>query len=449
MLTSLSIPKSVTLIDHNAFSECTGIKTLTLANGLKTIGVGAFYKNTSLTSVTIPDSVTELQTTAFQSCSSLKSVTIGSGVSRIPADCFSNCSSLESVKLGYNITEIGDSAFNSCSSLNSISFNSKLQTIGVSAFRYCNSLKTLSLPDSVVTIDRYAFNECTKLTSFSSGTGLVHLNANAFSGCTSLTEAVLKSAVNIGRLSFSGCTALKTVYLADNLQEIYTDAFYNCSKISNVYYGSSQDEWSYVTVGSGNTYLTNASFHWDSPAYNDVNYTSWYAEALKYCVSKGYFSGTAKNVFSSKEPLTRAQFVVVLAQLDKADLTGFDYQVFSDVPAGKWYTAAIAWAYNNGYVSGIGDGVFGKNNPITREQIVLMFYNYANTNGINTAKRTDITYFDDYSRTHEWAKDALSWGVAVGLISGTSDTTLDPRGEVTRAQACQLFYKFDQIRTSR
>jgi len=93
--------------------------------------------------------------------------------------------------------------------------------------------------------------------------------------------------------------------------------------------------------------------------------------------------------------------------------------------------------------------MFGKNNPITREQIMLMFYNYANVNGIKTTQRADITHFDDYNRVHDWARESLSWGVATGLIGGTSNTTLDPRGQVTRAQACQFFYKFDQLRSGK
>ena len=446
-LQSIVLPATVKTVKDNAFKDCAALTSVTFNKGLETIDYAAF-RNTGLTSVTLPDTLTTLGGEAFRECLALKSVTIGKALGKISFDAFSGCTALETVKLGYNLVEIGDGAFGSCSSLKTIAFNTKLATIGDGAFRNCTALTTLVLPDSVANINDSAFRGCTGLTKFSGGTGLIHINSSAFRGCTALSQVVLKSIIDIGYQAFYDCGTINKLYLADNLQDVLLDAFKNTT-VKDVYYGAPKDEWDFVVVSDGNNTLLNATFHWDEQIYNDVNYTSWYVEALNYCVSKGYFTGTALKTFATKDPLTRSQFVTVLAKLDKANLTEFNYQVFTDVPANKWYTAPVAWAAKNGYVSGIGNGMFGKDNPVTREQIALMFYNYGNVNGVNTSKRADITHFSDYSRIHDWARESLSWAVGIGLLAGTSDTTLDPRGVVTRAQACQIFYQFDQIRAGR
>ena len=177
--------------------------------------------------------------------------------------------------------------------------------------------------------------------------------------------------------------------------------------------------------------------------FTDVEDGKWYTEGINFCAANGYMDGVAEDVFDRKGNVTRSMFVVILAAIDGVDLTPYEsYSKFSDVAVGKWYTAAINWAAENNITAGIGDGVFGYKNPITREQIVLFFYTYANLKNIDTSARGDVSVFSDAGRTHAWAENAMKWALAEGLISGIGDNLLDPRGYCTRAQAAVMIRTF-------
>ena len=116
---------------------------------------------------------------------------------------------------------------------------------------------------------------------------------------------------------------------------------------------------------------------------------------------------------------------------------------FADVAKGIWYYAdAVAWAAANGVVSGYGDGRFGPNDPITREQMALILQGYARLEGKDVSARTDLSVYTDVGAVSNYALEAMRWARAVGLINGTSDTTLTPRGTATRAQAAVILRGF-------
>ncbi len=173
--------------------------------------------------------------------------------------------------------------------------------------------------------------------------------------------------------------------------------------------------------------------------FADVADGKWYSEGISFCAANGYMDGVAEGKFDRSSNLTRAMFMTILAKIDGVDLSSYDGRtLFSDVAVGKWYTAAITWAAENELASGIGDGVFGYKNNITREQMALILYGYTNYKGLDTTASADVSKFDDSARIHSWALDAVKWAVASELISGTGETILDPRGTCTRAQAAVI-----------
>lgn len=185
-------------------------------------------------------------------------------------------------------------------------------------------------------------------------------------------------------------------------------------------------------------------FAYDLP-FTDVKEGSWYYEAVAYCYEKGYMTGMDATTFSTKTNLTRAQLATTLSAIENIDASAYTTQIFTDVKTGKWYSAPIAWACSNGIVTGYGNGTFGPNDNITREQLAVMLYAYANYKGIDiSARQSDLTdkYTGDSHLIHEWAYDAVSWAIASGVISGNSDTTLNPRGNATRAEVATMLYKF-------
>ncbi len=196
--------------------------------------------------------------------------------------------------------------------------------------------------------------------------------------------------------------------------------------------------------------------------FEDVSDGKWYSEGISFCAANGYMTGTSEKVFDRSAELSRSMFVTILAKIDGADLTEYEGKSsFSDVKTDGWYTSAIEWAYQNKLASGIGsnkDGepVFGYKNPVTREQMALFLYAYAeyvNSKGyeivvpdipieysasVDTTLRADLSVFSDADRVHSWAKDAMEWAVACDLFSGIGEDLLDPRGNCTRAQAAVL-----------
>jgi diketogulonate reductase-like aldo/keto reductase/flavodoxin len=116
----------------------------------------------------------------------------------------------------------------------------------------------------------------------------------------------------------------------------------------------------------------------------DVPTDAWYAEAIQYCRENGLMAGTSDTTFEPEMTLTRAMLVTILWR--QAEKPVVDYLMqFSDVPAGQWYSEAIRWAASEKLVAGYGDGRFGTNDPITQEQLKLIFQRYTDqpvTDGI-------------------------------------------------------------------
>ena len=114
---------------------------------------------------------------------------------------------------------------------------------------------------------------------------------------------------------------------------------------------------------------------------------------------------------------------------------------FTDVPNGTWYTNAVAWAASNGIVGGVGNGKFDPDGSITREQMATILFRYAQKKNIDTSKRGELSGFADSGKVSSWAKDAVQWTVAEGIING-SDGKLLPQGNATRAQVSAILMRF-------
>ena len=189
--------------------------------------------------------------------------------------------------------------------------------------------------------------------------------------------------------------------------------------------------------------LTAVPFSASAGRFDDVAEGKWYSEGIEFCAEMGYMDGTSERIFDRNSELTRSMFMVILSKIDGVDLTEYETRtVFNDVAIGKWYTGAITWAAENNLASGIGDNAFGYKVSITREQMALFFYVYAQYKGISTTETADISSFDDADRTHDWARSALEWAVANELLSGIGNNLLSPRGTCTRAQAAVIVHAF-------
>ena len=176
-------------------------------------------------------------------------------------------------------------------------------------------------------------------------------------------------------------------------------------------------------------------------AFGDVAAGVWYKDAVDFVSSHGLFQGTDKG-FEPDLKMNRAMLATVLYRLEGAEATGKN--PFADVADDAWYTDAVIWASGAGIVTGTGNG-FEPDAPVTREQIAVMLYRYANYLGLDTGERTPLGGFNDGARTSPWATDAMQWAVSVGLFQGNADGSLNPGGDATRAEVATLLERMVKL----
>ena len=174
------IPNSVTTIGFAAFSDCTGLTSMTIPNSITTIRSGVFSDCTGLTSVDIPNSVTTIGYAAFEGCSGLTSVTIHKSVTSIIAYAFMGCSGLTSLKV-----ESGNTVYDSRNNCNAI-----IETASNTLIFGC---KTTIIPNSVTSIGDYAFYNCSGLTSLTIPNSVTKIGYSAFCSCSGLASVTCKA----------------------------------------------------------------------------------------------------------------------------------------------------------------------------------------------------------------------------------------------------------------
>ncbi|MBR6291080.1 MAG: S-layer homology domain-containing protein [Clostridia bacterium] len=191
--------------------------------------------------------------------------------------------------------------------------------------------------------------------------------------------------------------------------------------------------------------LVTAAFAEESP-FADVKTTRWSYGAIRYAYDKGYMDGVGGGKFDPSGTMTRGMVVTVLWRAaDKPDVEFED--AFTDVKAGKYYSKAVIWAKNSGIVNGVTESTFEPNGEITREQLATIIYRSVEAGFKDVSGRADLSVFPDNGKTHSYAKDALSWAVFEGIITGVkagSENLLDPRGKATREQFATIMMRVDE-----
>ena len=168
----------------------------------------------------------------------------------------------------------------------------------------------------------------------------------------------------------------------------------------------------------------------------------WSRKYAAFAVSGELMNGIDATRFAPDLELSRAMFVTILGRLSGEDLTGYSHS-FEDVSDG-WYSDSVAWASANGIISGTAPGQFNPDANVTRQEIMVILYRYAVLFGINGEQGGDGVYYgyNDTDKIADWAADAMLWAVSNGIVSGKSDTTLEPVGNASRAEAAAILLRF-------
>lgn len=174
----------------------------------------------------------------------------------------------------------------------------------------------------------------------------------------------------------------------------------------------------------------------------DIPSGSWYESAVRYCLNNNYMNGESETKFNPNGTVSRAQIVQVLYNLEGQPGYTSGHTPFEDITPGSWYYNAVRWSEENGIASGTSATTFNPNAPVTREQVATFFANYAKFKNNYSGAQSDLSKYSDQNKISAWAKENISWAVNYGLMSGTSETTLDPQGTCIRAQLAQFIKNY-------
>uniref|UniRef100_UPI0012DE7EE8 leucine-rich repeat domain-containing protein n=1 Tax=Eubacterium cellulosolvens TaxID=29322 RepID=UPI0012DE7EE8 len=289
---SVSLPNGLISIGDGAFSLCKKLSQINIPDSVTDIGFGAF-SGSGVTSVTIPSGITEIKKETFKKCDNLKEVNIPNSVTSICENAFCDCRSLKELNISNSLTSIGWGAFSGCSSLKEINLPNSVTTIESDAFSgsslekinipnsvtviaagvfsQCSSLKEISIPNSVRTIADGAFYGCGSLQEISIPDSVKEIDARAFNDCDGLKEIRIPESVktitcksNYEAIQFWDCKSLKEIYLPHSLEklELYYRVAYG-SPLTDIYYNGTKKEWDEIEKVHKRQYVDDRDFEFE------------------------------------------------------------------------------------------------------------------------------------------------------------------------------------------
>ena len=179
----------------------------------------------------------------------------------------------------------------------------------------------------------------------------------------------------------------------------------------------------------------------DDTGFSDVDADAWYAEAVMYCREHNLMAGIGNNQFAPESSLTRAQFATVLYRIEGTPaVTGVD--AFTDTPDGAWYSDAVLWASQQDLISGYGGGLFGPNDPVSREQMTTIFWRYAGSPAADGA--SDYT---DEASIASYAAAAVDWASVNNIVVPASAGVFAPKSNATRAHVAAALMNYSRQQT--
>ena len=184
----------------------------------------------------------------------------------------------------------------------------------------------------------------------------------------------------------------------------------------------------------------------NSAAFADVAQDAWFSTAVQFTASRELFSGVGDNHFAPQNSMSRAMLVTVLYQLENRPQTA-NTGSFSDVAQDAWYHDAALWAQQQGITGGSGDGSFSPDASISRESLALMLYRSAQSLGVAGKEGQSLDSFADHGSVSPWAKQAMEWAYANGILSGNDKGQLAPQADSSRAEVSAMLSRFVELVT--
>ncbi len=444
--TEYTVPNTVKEIRQLAFGGCKVLKRVVIPNSVTTIRYYAFYSCESLESVTLGGGIRSMEDNAFARCPNLKNVTFTKGITTIGDFAFNECKRLNNAVIPNSVTYIGKCAFYNCKELENVAVPDSVNVIGGSAFGGCSKLQTITLPDTVIQIGADAFSGTAYEKSGHWIVGVLYVGKHliSVSGVLEGRCEVRSGTLTIANGAFDMYGVIDSVTIPESVKYIGETAFENCFRITDVYYEGNRAGWYDLTVGK-EPMFSSMTIHYGKDGFPDVKEGAWYYDAVQYVTEKGYMSGYKNGRFGPANSLQRQDFVVTLARIAGADLTAYEGQAgtFSDVNANAYYAPSVAWAVDNGIITGYNAEKFGVGDVINREQVCTILYRYTGEPTVENAAEV-LAAFPDAGRISGYAQDAMAWAVQNGVISGTSKGTVSPKTGASRAQIATIIMRMGE-----
>ncbi len=180
--------------------------------------------------------------------------------------------------------------------------------------------------------------------------------------------------------------------------------------------------------------------------FTDAKADAWYHDGVHWALEEGVMKGTGEKTFAPNEPGTRAMIVTMLWRMEGEPEMN-QKSGFQDVNDTSWYADAVSWAVENNITKGVSETKFAPDQKVTREQFATFLYRYAESKGVDVSSgaNTDLSKFTDASTISGFAVRAIAWAVAEGIITGMTETTIAPVDQATRAQIATMFMRYAQL----
>ena len=177
--------------------------------------------------------------------------------------------------------------------------------------------------------------------------------------------------------------------------------------------------------------------------FTDTN-GHWGEDSINFVAGRELYQGVGDGRFDTEGTMTRAMLVTVLYRLEGESETDYEHS-FNDVADDQWYADSVAWANANNIVKGVAEDSFDPNAFVTREQVATILYRYAQYLDMSTHHKGELTQFDDHHEVSDWAKDAKSWAVGAGIITGKPGNILDAGGDATRTEVAVILQRIIEL----
>lgn len=174
----------------------------------------------------------------------------------------------------------------------------------------------------------------------------------------------------------------------------------------------------------------------------DVNENDWFSEAVEFVYDNGIMSGTGEGQFSPYLATTRGMIAAVFYNISGESYPD-EKTIFPDVKVGQYYNPAVAWGADRYVMSGYDDGLFRPEKTISREELALLIYNYAKYKGMDVSNIEGMAVYEftDWQDISDWSMTAVRYCLNAGIMSGRDDGSFDPQGKATRAEAASMIMR--------